>query len=75
MTQVGFVMLVHASLGRAAQVARHWAESGCPVVIHVDTRVGAKADAEFRNHLSGLANVRFSKRHLCEWGTWSIVTA
>ena len=36
---VGFVMLVHEALDRAAQVARHWSEHGKPVVIHVDKRV------------------------------------
>ena len=36
---VGFVMLCHTALDRAAQVARHWATHGCPVVIHVDKRV------------------------------------
>ena len=33
---VGVVMLVHTALGRAEQVARHWSNAGCPVVIHVD---------------------------------------
>ncbi|MDG1431355.1 MAG: hypothetical protein P8L68_18455 [Paracoccaceae bacterium] len=36
---VGIVMLVHTALGRAEQVARHWAANDCPVVIHADTTV------------------------------------
>ena len=36
---VGFVMLCHTALDRAAQVTRHWAARGCPVVVHVDKRV------------------------------------
>ena len=40
---VGFVMLCHTALDRAAQVARHWAERDCPVVIHVDRRVRRRA--------------------------------
>ena len=44
---LGFVMLCHTALDRAAQVARNWASSDCPVVIHVDkrtpTRAGRKA--------------------------------
>ncbi|PJF10040.1 beta-1,6-N-acetylglucosaminyltransferase [Pseudorhodobacter sp. MZDSW-24AT] len=72
---VGFVMLCHTALGRAAQVARHWAERGCPVVIHVDRRVAAKAYAGLTQDLADLPNVRFSGRHACEWGTWGIVAA
>ena len=72
---VGFVMLVHAALHRAEQVARHWAERGCPVVIHVDKQVSKADHAAFRQSLSDLGNIRFSRRHRCEWGTWSIVAA
>ena len=43
---VGFIMLCHTALDRAAEVARHWAERGCPVVIHLDRRVGRAAAAE-----------------------------
>ncbi len=72
---VGFLMLCHTALGRAAQVARHWASSGCPVVIHVDRRVTKEDFEEFRAALSNLDNIRFSARHRCEWGGWSIVEA
>ncbi len=72
---VGFVMLVHEALDRAAQVARHWAEHGKPVVIHVDQRVGSDDYRHMTSKLEDLQNVRFSKRHACEWGNWSIVGA
>ncbi|HDR28679.1 beta-1,6-N-acetylglucosaminyltransferase [Rhodovulum sp.] len=72
---VGFVMLVHTALDRAAAVARHWAERDCPVVIHVDRRVPRAESRAFTVALAGLANVRFCRRHRCEWGTWSIVEA
>ena len=80
MTQVvngplGFVMLCHAAFHRAAETARHWAERGCPVVIHVDRRVGAWSYEKFQADLSDLPNVRFSERFACEWGTWGIVAA
>ena len=39
---LGIVMLVHTAFGRAEQVARHWAASGCPLVIHVDKSVPRK---------------------------------
>ena len=72
---VGFVMLCHTSLGRSAQVARHWAERSCPVVIHVDRRVAARSFAKLQADLHDLPNIRFSRRHACEWGTWGIVAA
>ncbi len=72
---VGIVMLVHEALDRAEQVARHWSINGCPVVIHVDKVVTRKNYAQFVLNLSDLQNVRFSKRHRCEWGTWGLVAA
>ncbi|MDR7124197.1 beta-1,6-N-acetylglucosaminyltransferase [Pseudotabrizicola sp. 4114] len=72
---VGFVMLCHTALDRAAQVARHWAVRECPVVIHVDRRVAAKRYSQLVADLADLSNVRFSGRHACEWGTWGIVAA
>ncbi len=68
-------MLCHTALDRAAQVARHWAERGCPVVIHVDRRVRQGAADRLRRDLEGLPDVRFSPRHACEWGTWGLVQA
>ncbi len=72
---VGIVMLVHNAFDRAEQVARHWSAGGCPVVIHVDRKVPQPAYQDFVKALSKLDNVRFSKRHRCEWGTWSLVAA
>ena len=72
---VGFVMLCHTALNRAAQVARHWAERGCPVVIHVDKRVSRGAYGKLALAMADLENVRFSERHRCEWGTWSLTQA
>ena len=75
MTTVGFVMLCHTALERAAQVAWHWAERACPVVIHVDKRAEKWNYDRLRADLSDLSNVRFSARHACEWGTWGLVAA
>lgn len=72
---VGIVMLVHTALGRAEQVARHWHAAGCPVVIYADRKVPRKTYDAFVKALSDLPNVRFSRRHRCEWGTWGIVAA
>ncbi len=72
---VGFVLLCHHALDRAAQVARHLAQSGAPVVIHLDARVRAPQAAAFRANLADQALVRFSARHACEWGTWGLVAA
>ena len=70
---VGIVMLVHTALDRAQQVARHWVKAGCPVVIHVDKTVPNKEYRAFADSLSDLPDVKFSKRHKCDWGTWGIV--
>lgn len=72
---LGFVMMAHEALHRAEQVARHWAGHGCPVVIHIDRRVPRRDYLRFVHSLSDLPNVAFSKRHRCEWGTWSLVQA
>ena len=72
---VGFIMLVHTALDRAAQVARHWATRGCPVVIHADARVSRHKYRKLVKSLSDLDNVRFCTRYRCEWGTWSLVAA
>ena len=75
MSTVGVVMLVHTALERAEQVARHWTASGCPVVLHVDSKVDRHVFDRFKEALSGNPLVRFSARHRCEWGTWGIVAA
>ncbi|ABD53138.1 beta-1,6-N-acetylglucosaminyltransferase [Jannaschia sp. CCS1] len=75
MSTLGFVMMCHTALDRAAEVARHWAERDCPVVIHLDKRVAKERDVWLKRELSDLDNVKFCKRHKCEWGTWSLVQA
>ena len=75
MSTFGVVMLVHTALERAEQVARHWTGSGCPVVLHVDSKVDRHVFDRFKEALSGNPLVRFSARHRCEWGTWGIVAA
>ena len=72
---IGIIMLVHTALGRAEQVARHWAASGCPVVIHVDKKVDNKTYREFQVALSDASDIKFCKRHFCEWGGWGITAA
>ena len=72
---VGIVMLVHTALGRAEQVARHWAAAGCPVVIHVDKSVPRQTHDVFVQALADVPALVFSKRYRCEWGTWGLVAA
>lgn len=72
---LGIVMLVHDSLHRTKQVARHWTAAGCPVVLHVDSSVSRPVFTSFRSALTGNPLIRFSERHRCEWGTWGIVQA
>jgi len=70
---LGIVMLVHEGLERAEQVARHWAASACPVVIHVDSAVPRARHDAFVAALSDLPDLRFAPRHRCEWGMWGLV--
>lgn len=72
---LGFVILCHTALNRAAQVARYWASHDCPVVIHADCRVKPRDYNALVAQLKDLPNVRFSPRFTCEWGTWGIVAA
>jgi hypothetical protein len=73
--KLGFLMLCHTALERAAQVARYWAVAGSPVVIHVDAKVRKPAYDRMVSTLADLPNVRFCGRTKCEWGTWGIVAA
>ena len=70
---VGFVMLAHAALDRAGQIAIHLAQAGFPLVIHVDSRTNEQAFSAFVAQVSHLENVHFADRTPCEWGTWSLV--
>ncbi len=72
---IGIVMLVHNTLDRAEQVARHWTAAGCPVVIHVDMNVPKKTFAGFQKSCSDNSLIVFCKRHRCEWGAWGLVAA
>ncbi|WP_282153616.1 beta-1,6-N-acetylglucosaminyltransferase [Ruegeria atlantica] len=75
MSNLGIIMLVHTALNRAGQVARHWTSSGCPVVIHVDRKVPNNVYAEFVAACANDPLIRFSDRHVCNWGGWGIVAA
>ncbi len=75
MSTLGFAMLVHEPLDRAAQVAQVWAEAGCPIVIHVDKVVPDPVYDAFVAGFADLPQVRFCARRHCEWGTWSLVAA
>ncbi|WIV50737.1 beta-1,6-N-acetylglucosaminyltransferase [Marivivens sp. LCG002] len=72
---LGIVMLAHTALDRAEQVIRHWNAHGCPVVVHVDAKVGKAAFERFKSNLADLEDLRFTKRLRCEWGTWELVQA
>ena len=72
---LGVVMLCHAALDRAAQLARHWAMHGCPVVIHVDARTPQAQFEGLRSALKDLPDIRFTPRLPCEWGTFGLVQA
>ncbi|SMX24909.1 DUF5927 domain-containing protein [Boseongicola aestuarii] len=72
---VGFVMMAHAALDRAAQVALHLADQGCPVVIHVDKRADAADFFDLVRRVSGQPRIHLAPRIACDWGQWSLVEA
>ena len=72
---LGVVMLCHTALDRAAQLARHWAQAGCPVVIHLDRRVPQDKVQSLAAALRDQPDIRFSPRSTCEWGSFGLVQA
>lgn len=73
--KMGVIMLCHTALDRAAQLARHWAMHGCPVVLHVDARTPQEQFSGLKAALQDLPDIRFSPRSPCEWGSFGIVQA
>lgn len=72
---VGFVVITHGRLKRAAQVASHLASEGCPVVFHVDKKTEPGELTALKKRVAKYDHVRFIRPHQCEWGTWSLVEA
>ena len=72
---LGFVMLAHTALDRAGQVARHLAETGAPVVIHVDRRTPQAEFHRLVEQVSDVRSIQFAPRLRCDWGTWTLVRA
>ncbi|WP_322891066.1 MULTISPECIES: beta-1,6-N-acetylglucosaminyltransferase [unclassified Yoonia] len=72
---LGVVMLVHTAFDRAEQMIRHWADAGCPVVVHVDRNVAQAAYDAFVGAVGDLADVSFSRRYRGEWGMWGLIAA
>ena len=72
---VGFVMLAHADLYRAAQVAKLISDAGCPLTVHIDSRVTETLHEAFVSQVAKLPAVTLAPRIACDWGTWSLVQA
>ena len=73
--RLGVVMLCHHELAIAARMARVWVQGGAAVSIHVDAKTSESQVAGMRNELDQMPQVLFSRRHACEWGTFSLVRA
>ena len=72
---LGVIMLVHTALDRASAVARHFAENGCPVMIHCDRSTPREDYENFVDSLSDVPRVSFVERVRVDWGTWTLVEA
>ena len=70
---VGFVMLAHNTLDRAAQVIK--ALQGLPSVVHVDQHANQDEFENFSTQVANCDNVTIAERQPCDWGTWSLVQA
>lgn len=73
--RLGVVILCHTQMLIAARMARHWAEGGAAVAIHIDSKVPPDRVLALRTALADLPEVVFSPRHDCEWGMFSLVEA
>lgn len=73
--RLGVVMLCHRDLPVAVRLVRKWADSGAPVVIHVDSNTPPEDYEAMRVALSDLPDIRFCARRHCEWGMFSLVSA
>lgn len=73
---LGVVMLCHADLDRAAQLAQFWAKDGTPVVLHIDRQVRRADHDRLATALADLPQVSLvARRHRGAWGTWGLVRA
>ncbi|WP_228461365.1 beta-1,6-N-acetylglucosaminyltransferase [Paracoccus liaowanqingii] len=73
--QLGVVLLCHARLDAAAQMARIWVEGGARVAIHVDAKASARSVARMKDQLADLPGIVYSRRHRCDWGQFNLVRA
>lgn len=71
----GVVLLCHAPLARATEVARHWAGHGVPVAVHIDAATPAPEAKAMHRALKGAGSVIFVARQRSEWGRWGLVAA
>ncbi len=72
---VGFIMLAHQNLDRAAQVSGYWAQNDLPVVLHIDAKAEQREFDDLKASLAKFSNVRYAPRRNCGWGEFSIVAA
>ncbi|SMO97864.1 beta-1,6-N-acetylglucosaminyltransferase [Paracoccus laeviglucosivorans] len=73
--RLGVVMLCHNQLPTAARMARVWAEGGAVVAIHIDAKASRDGVDTMKTDLADYPQIVFSRRHPCEWGTFSLVRA
>jgi len=73
--RLGIVMLCHNELPLAARMAEVWAAGGAVVAIHIDAKVAAEEVATMRTDLEPHEEIIFSRRHPCEWGSFSLIRA
>ena len=73
--RLGVILLCHEVLDRAALMARHWADGGAAVVVHVDAKTPHAVCRAMQARLADSDAISFSAQRDCEWGTFSLVEA
>lgn len=72
---IGVVLLAHEQPRRTAELARHMAQQGCVVAIHVDARATDTQMADLMALVGGQSNIVWAPRRRCDWGMFSLVEA
>ncbi|MGB0659615.1 MAG: beta-1,6-N-acetylglucosaminyltransferase [Mangrovicoccus sp.] len=72
---VGFVLLAHENLERAAQTALALARQGAPVYLHLDRCVPKSQCKPIEAACARAPQIKLLRLHHCGWGGWSLVAA
>ncbi|MDO5529279.1 MAG: beta-1,6-N-acetylglucosaminyltransferase [Paracoccus sp. (in: a-proteobacteria)] len=73
--RLGVILLCHARLDIAADMARRWHDGGAVVAIHIDAKASLREVRQMEQALADLPDIIWVQRSSCEWGMFSLVGA